>query len=317
MVKSSKLSPDVVMKDFWRDNERFADLFNAYFFHGEKVVDPRELIEMDTDVSSLTMDKQMAKTRKSIRDVIKRTTGGCYQILAIENQQHIHYAMPLRCMSYEVQTYTAQTQTIRKRHIPQKNWANQHEFLSKFKKTDKLIPCFSIVLYYGEQKWDGPTELAEMMELPEKINPDYFNNYKMNLIALNEKSKYPFHQKSVNDFFTLVYSIYHLEKEEMPKSMLQVSTNVVLAAAVVTGVEKKYRNILISREEGVVNMCEAVRRVMEKEREAGKTEGKAEGKAEERRRLLGNALTNGFDKGALMMMGFSEQEIERAIQEFG
>ena len=41
------------MKTFWRNNERFADLFNAVVFNGSQVINPDELTEMDTDVSGI------------------------------------------------------------------------------------------------------------------------------------------------------------------------------------------------------------------------------------------------------------------------
>ena len=41
---------DVSLKTFWRDNEHFADLFNATVFNGKQVLKPNKLTEMDTDV---------------------------------------------------------------------------------------------------------------------------------------------------------------------------------------------------------------------------------------------------------------------------
>ena len=41
---------DVIFKDFWRSNERFADLFNVVVFGGKGVLKPEALREMDTDV---------------------------------------------------------------------------------------------------------------------------------------------------------------------------------------------------------------------------------------------------------------------------
>ena len=38
MSKKNKIKPDVVMKEFWRVNERFADLFNAVLFKGKCVL---------------------------------------------------------------------------------------------------------------------------------------------------------------------------------------------------------------------------------------------------------------------------------------
>lgn len=42
---------DAGTKEFWRDNERFADLFNAVIFNGESIIHPEDLTEMDTEAS--------------------------------------------------------------------------------------------------------------------------------------------------------------------------------------------------------------------------------------------------------------------------
>ena len=44
---------DAVLKEFWRVNERFADLFNTVLFGGEEIICPCDLQEMDTDVSGV------------------------------------------------------------------------------------------------------------------------------------------------------------------------------------------------------------------------------------------------------------------------
>lgn len=48
-----EIKNDTISKDFWRNNEHFADLFNAVFFGGEQVVKSDNLEEMDTDVSGV------------------------------------------------------------------------------------------------------------------------------------------------------------------------------------------------------------------------------------------------------------------------
>ena len=48
---------DVSLKTFWRDNEHFADLFNATVFNGKQVLKPDKLTEMDTDVSATIHSK--------------------------------------------------------------------------------------------------------------------------------------------------------------------------------------------------------------------------------------------------------------------
>ncbi len=53
MPKKQKLKADTVVKNYWRDNGRFADFFNAALFGGRQVIQPEELIDIDTEESSV------------------------------------------------------------------------------------------------------------------------------------------------------------------------------------------------------------------------------------------------------------------------
>ena len=87
------------VKNFWKDNKRFADLFNACFFDENPKLNLDDLTEVDTDVSSLLQFHGYAETVKRIVDVVKKSAYGVdFVILGIENQSKIHYAMPLRHM---------------------------------------------------------------------------------------------------------------------------------------------------------------------------------------------------------------------------
>ena len=48
MKKTQGLKPDTVLKNYWRNNEQFADLFNAVLFEGKQVIRPEELQDLDT-----------------------------------------------------------------------------------------------------------------------------------------------------------------------------------------------------------------------------------------------------------------------------
>lgn len=50
---------DIIFKDFWRNNERFANLFNVVVFGGKEVIKPEALHEMDTDVSGVYSIKRL------------------------------------------------------------------------------------------------------------------------------------------------------------------------------------------------------------------------------------------------------------------
>ena len=74
-------------------------MFNAALFDGEQVLDPNDLTEADTDVSSLIKFNGHAETVQKILDVVKKTAYGIDFVLwGLENQAKIHYAMPLRHM---------------------------------------------------------------------------------------------------------------------------------------------------------------------------------------------------------------------------
>ena len=83
----SKITPDTILKNFWKDNNRFADLFNACFFDGNPKLNPDDLTEVDTDISSLLQFHGYAETVKKIVDVVKKSAYGVdFVILGIENQ---------------------------------------------------------------------------------------------------------------------------------------------------------------------------------------------------------------------------------------
>ena len=37
MAKLNKIKPDTILKNFWKNNDRFADLFNTFLFNGEEI----------------------------------------------------------------------------------------------------------------------------------------------------------------------------------------------------------------------------------------------------------------------------------------
>ena len=58
------MKPDTVLKNFWRDNQRFADVFNTVLFNGKQVLKPEDLKEADTDISSIIKFNKSIITKK-------------------------------------------------------------------------------------------------------------------------------------------------------------------------------------------------------------------------------------------------------------
>ena len=196
MVENEKA--DVVFKEFWRQNERFADLFNTVIFKGQIVIRPENLTEMDTDVSGIIETKDYKETLTRSRDVVKKSAYGVeFIVMGIENQKHIHYAMPLRNMIYDalgyLKEYRELTHTFKNAKRKDKT-TTADEFLSKMKKEDRLHPIITLTIYYGEKEWDGPYSLKDMViEMPEEIQA-IFSDYSMNLLEVRNSQNYIFHK---------------------------------------------------------------------------------------------------------------------------
>ncbi len=123
MAGRNATKADVILKDFWRQNERFADLFNAVIFHGKQVIKPEDLTERDTDMSGIIQFKGYQETLERTRDVVKKMAYGVeFAVLGIESQQKIHYAMPLRTMLYDSLGYLKEYQEITGLFCRLSNW---------------------------------------------------------------------------------------------------------------------------------------------------------------------------------------------------
>ncbi len=60
MAKTQDLKPDTVLKNYWNDNEQFADIFNAVLFEGRQVIRPEGLEDVDTEESSVLEHRDYA-----------------------------------------------------------------------------------------------------------------------------------------------------------------------------------------------------------------------------------------------------------------
>ena len=225
--KMQKLKPDTVLRNYWRNNERFADFFNAVLFDGKQLIKPEELEDRDTEESSILEHRKYAETIQSSRDNIKirkRSTvyGVEFVMLGIEHQDHIHYAMPMRIMGYDYGVYKKQYDDNSSKYNTAEGM-EADEYLSHMKKTDKFAPLITVVVYYGEKKWDGAVSLHGMLDIPEEMK-GYVNDYKMLLI---EAAKSDLSLKNADnvDLFNLLQIILDREitRDEAREKAIQYS----------------------------------------------------------------------------------------------
>lgn len=278
---------DTKAKEFLSDNERFADLFNYYLYDGRQVIKAMDLQEQDATqvLSVFGADKreiQKQKWRDILKSaIIKTTEYGIFVLLGVENQSDIHYAMPVKNMVYDAMEYSSQVNEATKLHRKEKDFTDSAEFLSGFKREDKLTPVITLTVYWGADEWDAPRCLHEMIDDKYRALLQYVDNYHLHLIVPEEIDDFGKFQTSLGavlEFIKASKSEVLMDAVVNDNPMFkQLDNEAVSTINVFTGV-----HIPVEEKEGKMDMCKAwndhrMSGVIEGKKE-GKIEGKKEGK---------------------------------------
>lgn len=300
---------DTVLKSFWRDNAHFADLFNATVFNGKQVLSPDNLIEMDTESSAAIYSKNYLESIRRSRDIVKKMSQGIeYNILGLEIQDKIHYGMPLRTMTYDTLGYIKEYNDIRNRHKQNNDLCHTSEsFLSGINKTDRFHPIITVVLYYGESYWDGPTCLSDMMtSVPDNIKP-FFSDYKLNLIQILDSDKYTFYNKDVKNLFNITKDIYNKNLQSLYQYK-NIDTEIIELVSAITD-NPQLINLYNGQEKGGIDnmMCKAFQELKAEWAE----EGLQAGKQQEKISSIISMLEFGVSKEQILTK-YSKEELAKA-----
>ena len=205
-----------------KDPVIFADMFNKFLYHGKQVINPDNLIEMDsTEIVVPYGEGKAGVPAQKYRDVLKlmKTDGNiAYCILGCEDQGAIHYAMPVKNMLYDSMQFARQVTKAAKSHRQEKEHKpTSDEFLSGFYKTDRLIPVVTLVIYWGPDRWDGPLTLKEMYAEADDAVMQYVPDYKINLIAPEQMSDDEIKEFQTSLKEVMLYIKYSKDKNKLQK----------------------------------------------------------------------------------------------------
>ena len=205
-----------------KDPVIFADMFNKFLYHGKQVINPDNLIEMDsTEIVVPYGEGKAGVPAQKYRDVLKlmKTDGNiAYCILGCEDQGAIHYAMPVKNMLYDSMQFARQVTKAAKSHRQEKEHKpTSDEFLSGFYKTDRLIPVVTLVIYWGPDRWDGPLTLKEMYTEADDAVMQYVPDYKINLIAPEQMSDDEIKEFKTSLKEVMLYIKYSKDKNKLQK----------------------------------------------------------------------------------------------------
>ncbi len=334
---------DVVLKQWLKNKVRFADLFNAVIFDGEQVIKPEELEEINSESGIVianadndekdTTDKTgkvRYRTEQRYRDLVMSWKGEAeLAVLALENQEKIHYAMPVRGMLYDALAYTDQMRMVWEQLTKEeKKSVDENEFFSRFRKQDRLCPVITIIFYYGEETWDGAIQLYELFGVEDSelvhILEKYVPNYRMNLIEVNGIEDVTKYKSDLQMIFHMLR--YRKDKRGLLKYTKEHSDyfeNVDYESGQVMAVLLNTPQLLakVNEKKGADgNMCQALEEYyqdgVQEGIEKGILQGRAEGIEQGKKSIIVNMLKKGLDVAVIAdLSNLSVDEVQLLCSE--
>ena len=258
---------------------------NVLLFGGKQLVQEEELEDAQT-VSGYKID---GKLHEQERDVAKYWKDGSVRIamMGFENQTAIDTMMPLRVIAYDGEGYKTQ-------------------LVSNIK---KKYPVVTMVLYFGEKPWNGPTSLKECLDIHPELEP-YVSDYKINVFDIGRLSpdtvaKFTSDFKLVADYF--VQMNQNGEYKPSQETIDHVHETIQLMR-ILTGTQWPEVNMEGARKGAGVTMYDTVIKMMDK----GRAEGEARGIIE----TLYNLVRDGILTlaNAAQRANMTEAEFRAALQ---
>ena len=277
---------DMVTKQYISEPEVFADAFNYLIYGGRQVIRPEQLTDLDATQFAIPYGEDengKLESAQKYRDVlktlaVKADSQRTYLVLGIENQSNVHYAMPVRNMLYDAMQYEKQVRELSRAHRREHDTGTHEEYLSGMKRDDRLIPVVTLVINFGGKAWDGPLSLREMYTAqPEQVLA-FVPDYKVQLIDPMRMEDADFARLNSSLREVLAYIRYQHDKQRMEKLLSEDErfTRLERSAAMVINTMTN-AGIEMNPNEEVVNMCEAIRQMMDESEMRGKLYGEKVG----------------------------------------
>ena len=187
-------------------NDVFADILNVLLFDGKEVIKEEGL----TNAKDRSIYKADGKYHEQERDVSKYYGRQEIRIafFGIEHQNRKDAFMPARVISYDGSVYRAQLNNL-------KNGRSE-------KRSRKLYPVITLVLYFGKTHWSQGKNLYDILDIPEDFKP-YVNDYRINLVEVAFLELETI-EKFRSDFrFVAEYFRNKRLSEEFPKSNIPIN----------------------------------------------------------------------------------------------
>ena len=269
---------DSLWHKFLINNERYADMINAFGLEGAQIITASDIMEADS------------KAGTKIRDEVRRVAFGVnFAIIGIESQESIDYSLAVRIMNYDAVKYDEICRHIRDKNMKTRAWKqklpwnrNRGEYLYHFGREDRIPPVVTFVIYCGKEPWDGALgirELIDTTDIPKELLK-YVPDYKINVIDIRRESDklsaLTTDVKGVLEFIALSDDKERLREltanNEYYKHMSEDAFELTEEYAHIDGMQCK------PNEKGEYDMCQAIEDMRNDSKNEGIAIGKIEGK---------------------------------------
>ena len=284
---------DTEGKQYLSNSVFFADAFNYLLYDGDQVIKPENLRELDTTELTVPYGNNARMPVQKYRDLLKlwnamMDDNAIYVILGAELQDKVHYGMPVKDGLYDMLGYSKQIAEIKRSYKKYSGTADEAdkdegeltvengvlkikltsaEFLSGLRKDDKLIPIITAVVYLGEEPWDGPRSLYDMLDIKNAALKKFIPNYWINLISPADMDEDEF-----DKFHTgLGFAMRVIKHQSEDADAIIMATNHKKIDRETAVFLNKAVNLQLVYEEktGGVDMCKAMERKEQKDKITG------------------------------------------------
>ena len=277
---------------FLSREKNMADVYNGTVYSGRQAILPEQLVDVQSIYHVALREKGKIKKFRRARDCAKALCrNGHFVILGVELQDKVNYCMPLRCTEYDTDELRTQVQRISHRYDREECWETAEEKFSGMKRTDRLNPAVSIVLYHGEGKWDAACRLKDILDMEgmDEELKELMLDHKVRIYNLSELDEKHF-ESGLRELIGLMkrkddkkaMEAYYKENRERFRQMDDDAFELICAMLNMKPLMEKKE---IARKDGKVDMCRAFDELLRDRENLGVQRGEKRGEKRGENRL--------------------------------
>ena len=202
---------------------------------------------------------------------------------------------------YDMKSYESQIRRLKRNHRETRDLEDPLETISRIKKEDRLIPCITFVIYYGQEEWKHHKSLKDMFGY-KQINDANMLENRMNLVQICKDDPRRYKNRDIQMCIGIAQLMFQKGLETIKKRYRQkIDKEVVMMVCALTG--SRRLELIISKEEGdEIDMCKAIEEWEEEISKQAMNEGRLKGERKQILQFIQEMLEKGYTDE--MILGF-------------